>query len=133
MTIYFLAFKNTQSNLFQIFTSHIITFFVRYQKLEEQRIAKEHEFRMKQINLEKEMRKEEREHEFRMMQLLMGQQAYSNVPLPNPLPFNMPVSVALNSSPTSPTTPQIFNNGDTTGTSFSMYPSGSETQTYYKL
>jgi hypothetical protein len=85
---------------------------------------------MKQINLEKEMRKEEREHEFRMMQLLMGQQACSNVPLPNPLPFNMPVSVALNSSPT---TPQIFNNGDTTGTSFSMYPSGSETQTYYKL
>jgi hypothetical protein len=64
-----------------------------------------------------------------MMQLLMGQQAYSNVPLP----FNMPVSVALNSSPTSPTTPQIFNNVDTTGTSFSMYPSGSETQTYYKL
>ncbi|CAB3990839.1 Hypothetical predicted protein [Paramuricea clavata] len=55
------------------------TDFEKYQKLEEQRIAEEHEFIMKQINLEKEMRKEEREHEFRMMQLLKGHQAYSAI------------------------------------------------------
>ena len=54
-----------------------------YQKLEEQRIAKEHEFRIKQLNMEKEMRKEEREHKLNMLRLLMVPQAPSSMPIPS--------------------------------------------------
>ena len=81
--------------------------FVRYQKLEEQRFEKEHAFRVKQINMEKEMRKEEREHELNMLRLLVTQQP-SSVPLPSSSPCNMPVSGFLPSSSQVPECLKVF-------------------------
>ena len=110
-------------------TYHEFDSFVRYQKLEEQKIAKEHNFRMKQLEMEKEMRKEEREHELNMLRLLMAQQPAS-VPLPSSNPFNMPVSGFLASSSPIPATAQMMN--DSGNTNYSLYPT-SETPSYFKL
>ena len=103
--------------------------FVRYQKLEEQRIEKEHAFRVKQINMEKEMRKEEREHELNMLRLLVTQQP-SSVPLPSSSPCNMPVSGFLPSSSQVPAMSQSIHNNGTTN--YAIYPTN-ETPTYFKL
>ncbi|XP_028414803.1 protein SREK1IP1-like [Dendronephthya gigantea] len=66
--------------------------FDRYQKLEEERIKKEHEFRMQEMQLENERRKEEREHELCMMRMLLSAQQPGNGTTANRCsPFSMPI------------------------------------------
>ena len=56
----------------------VIAFFrifcFRYQKLEEERIKREHEFRIKQMQIENERRKEERQHEMNMLRMILSPQ-----------------------------------------------------------
>ena len=56
----------------------VIAFFrifcFRYQKLEEERIKREHEFRIKQMEIENERRKEERQHEMNMLRMILSPQ-----------------------------------------------------------
>lgn len=42
----------------------------RYQKLEDERQKREHEFRLQQIALENERRREDREHELNVLRML---------------------------------------------------------------
>jgi len=44
----------------------------RYQQFENDRMQKEHEFRLQQVALQNQRRKEERQHELEMMRLLTG-------------------------------------------------------------
>ena len=96
-------------------------FLFKYQKLEE------HDFRIKQLNMEKGMRKEEREHELNMLRLLIVPQAPPSVPLPSSSPFSLPVSGFLSSSPA---TSQSIK--DSCTMNYSTNPSG-EMATYFKL
>lgn len=65
-------------SIFSVVTIHysqcIILYCCRYQKLEEERIKKEHEFRIKEMQIENERRKEEREHELSVMRMILSAQ-----------------------------------------------------------
>ena len=54
---------------FTVITSFRI-FCFRYQKLEEERIKREHKFRIKQMQIENERRREERQHEMNMLHMI---------------------------------------------------------------
>lgn len=53
---------------------------MRYRKLEEFRIEKEHEFQREQATVEAERRKQEQEHELRMLSITMGTVSQTNNP-----------------------------------------------------
>ena len=69
--------------------------FFRYQKLEEGRIQKEHEFRIKQMQIENERRKEEREHEMNVLHMILSSQQPARGDLPGNNSFNTPVFYTL--------------------------------------
>jgi hypothetical protein len=58
---------------FTVITSFRI-FCFRYQKLEEECIKREHKFRIKQMQIENERRREERQHEINMLHMILSPQ-----------------------------------------------------------
>ena len=62
-------------------TNLIVVSLFRYQKLEEERVEKEHQLHMERIALENDHRRgEEREHEMNMLRMIMGPQPLSSLP-----------------------------------------------------
>ena len=61
----------------------IVVSFLRYQKLEQERVQTEHQFHMQRMALENDRRREEREHEMNMLRMIMGPQPLSSFTLPN--------------------------------------------------
>ena len=105
-----------------------IVLFYRYKKLEEERIKKEQEFRIQQMQLENERRKEERKHELNMLRMVLGQQASSTVVPSSYHPFHLPVSYGYPSSSPHPSS----DGSDVTGNSDCAYPT-KDALTYFKL
>ena len=48
----------------------ILTHYSRYQKIEDERQKREHKFRLQQLELENERRREDREHELNILRML---------------------------------------------------------------
>lgn len=101
--------------------------------MEEQRMTKEHEFRIRQLNIEKEMRKEEREHELKILQMLVAQPS-SNVQLPSSNPFNMPVC-SVPGFLASPSPIQLISQtaNECSNTDYPIYQTSETPSTYFKL
>ena len=58
----------------------IVVLLFTYQKLEEERVEKEHQLHMERIALENDRRREAREHEINMLRMIMGPQPLSSLP-----------------------------------------------------
>lgn len=58
----------------------VVAHFLSYQKMEEDRVNKEHQLQMERMMYENERRREEREHEMNMLRMIMGPQPLSTFP-----------------------------------------------------
>jgi hypothetical protein len=76
----------------------IVVSFLRYQKLEQERVQTEHQFNMQRMALENDRRREEREHEMNMLRMIMGPQPLSSFTLPNVHSQYLPSAVPCDDS-----------------------------------
>ena len=77
----------------------IVVSLLRYQKLEKERVEKEHQIHMQRMTFENDRRREEREHEMNMLRMIMEPQPLSSLPdvpsqyLPSAVPYDDAVTL----------------------------------------